>query len=137
MNFTHDEATLKSNRLTILAFLKRGPSTTDDIADHRMLQEAYVTAWTQIGRYDAFGKASRPELTFHRVSKDEELHITLIRLVEYLGHSNPFLVSLAYSNVGSPSYITILRFFLTSPSDTSHRCSPQGNPTNVALSVLA
>lgn len=34
-----------------------------------------------------------------RLSNDEEMNIILLRLVEYLGHPNPFVCAVAYSEV--------------------------------------
>ena len=39
-------------------------------------------------------------LTFHRCIKaEEEMNLILLRLIEYLGHSNPFISNLAFEEV--------------------------------------
>lgn len=35
-----------------------------------------------------------------RVSDDEETNIILLRLLEYLGHPNPYVCAVAYNEVG-------------------------------------
>jgi serine/threonine-protein kinase ATR len=40
-------------------------------------------------------------LTLFRVSGDEEMNIILLRLLEYLGHANPFVSGVAYTEVRS------------------------------------
>lgn len=35
----------------------------------------------------------------HRISSDDETNIVLLRLVEYLGHTNPLISGLAYDEV--------------------------------------
>lgn len=36
----------------------------------------------------------------NRISNDEEMNIVLLRLLEYLGHANPFVSGIAYTEVG-------------------------------------
>ena len=38
-------------------------------------------------------------LTLNRMLHDQELNITLLSLVEFLGHSNSFIVGVAYNEV--------------------------------------
>jgi hypothetical protein len=38
-------------------------------------------------------------LTFHRVSADRELNLVLLRLVEYLGHTNQIVSGAAFNEV--------------------------------------
>ncbi|RPA97874.1 hypothetical protein L873DRAFT_1828879 [Choiromyces venosus 120613-1] len=80
VNFKHGEELLRMNRIIIIEFLR---TLSDN--DERQLQETCVLAWSQFGR----------------VSSDEELNLTLIRLVEYLGHSNSFILGLAYNEIQS------------------------------------
>lgn len=54
------------------------------------------------------GKADAP----NRISNDEEMNIILLRLVEYLGHTNPFVCAVAYAEV----CIWIMSSFLLSYS---------------------
>lgn len=37
----------------------------------------------------------------HRVSGDEEKNIILLRLLEYLGHPNPYVCAVAYNEVSA------------------------------------
>ena len=42
-------------------------------------------------------------LTFDlRVSAGDEMNLVLLKLVEYLGHTNPLICGLAYDEVGIP-----------------------------------
>jgi hypothetical protein len=40
-------------------------------------------------------------LTLHRVSEDRELNLVLLRLVEYLGHTNQIASGAAFNEVGT------------------------------------
>lgn len=40
-------------------------------------------------------------LTFRRVSEDRELNLVLLRLVEYLGHTNQIASGTAYNEVST------------------------------------
>lgn len=40
------------------------------------------------------------QLIFYRISGDEEMNIILLRLLEYLGHSNPYISGVSYTGVG-------------------------------------
>ncbi|KAF8469032.1 hypothetical protein BDZ91DRAFT_776018 [Kalaharituber pfeilii] len=78
VNFSHDEQLLKANRYTIIAFLKTLSETEDSI-----LQETCVVTWGQIGR----------------MLSDQELNLALIALVQFLGHSNAFIIGVAYNEI--------------------------------------
>lgn len=39
--------------------------------------------------------------SLHRVSGDEEKNIILLRLLEYLGHPNPYVCAVAYNEVSA------------------------------------
>ncbi|KIW85501.1 hypothetical protein Z517_00892 [Fonsecaea pedrosoi CBS 271.37] len=74
----HDLSLARENRITALDFL--------DTLWHKEdfpLQETTVMALTQVAK----------------VVGDEELNIILVRLVEYLGHSNPYLGGLVYAEI--------------------------------------
>ncbi|KAH8154219.1 uncharacterized protein LAJ45_01987 [Morchella importuna] len=78
VGFSHDEGLLKENRIEILRYL-RAKSMSDEL----QYQETFVLAWSQIGR----------------VSAGSELNFSLIRLVEYLGHANSFIIGVAYNEI--------------------------------------
>ncbi|PWW75517.1 hypothetical protein C7212DRAFT_358109 [Tuber magnatum] len=80
VNFKHSQELLRMNRIMIIEFLR---TLSDN--DEGQLQETCVLAWSQFGR----------------VSSDEELNLALIRLVEYLGHSNSFILGLAFNEIQS------------------------------------
>ncbi|KAI9757305.1 MAG: hypothetical protein M4579_003516 [Chaenotheca gracillima] len=67
-----------SNLPIVLDFLRR-ISSTNELA----LQETCLMAWSQIAR----------------VATDDEFNIVLLRLVEYLGHTNPLISGLAYNEL--------------------------------------
>lgn len=41
----------------------------------------------------------------YSVSEDEEKNIILLRLLEYLGHPNPYVCAVAYNEVRTPGII--------------------------------
>lgn len=49
-------------------------------------------------------------LTRYRLSDDEEMNIILLHLVEYLGHSNPFVCAVAYAEVRTYCFYSIFTF---------------------------
>ncbi|KAL8834033.1 MAG: hypothetical protein Q9170_003964 [Blastenia crenularia] len=69
---------LRRNRVSALDFL-RGLSEKSDLA----LQETCILAWGQVAR----------------VSSGDETNIVLLRLVDYLGHTNPLVCGLAYDEL--------------------------------------
>ncbi|CUS11697.1 unnamed protein product [Tuber aestivum] len=80
VSFKDGQELLRMNRIMIIEFLR---TLSDN--DEGQLQETCVLAWSQFGR----------------VSSDEELNLALIRLVEYLGHSNSFILGLAFNEIQS------------------------------------
>ncbi|KIX95534.1 uncharacterized protein Z520_08654 [Fonsecaea multimorphosa CBS 102226] len=74
----HDLSLARENRITALDFLdslwQKGDAS---------LQETTVMALTQVAK----------------VVGDEELNIILVRLMEYLGHTNPYLSGLVYAEI--------------------------------------
>jgi serine/threonine-protein kinase ATR len=75
---SHTPAILHANRITALEFL-RTLSEKEDL----LIQETCLLSWCQVAR----------------VSEDDELNIVLFRLVQYLGHTNPFIHGLAYTEI--------------------------------------
>lgn len=73
-----DEEILKRNRITVLDYL-RSLSEKCELA----LQETCILAWGQIAR----------------ASTGDETNIVLLRLVDYLGHTNPLICGLAYDEL--------------------------------------
>lgn len=51
---------------------------------------------------------------FTRVSDDEEKNIILLRLLEYLGHPNPYICAVAYNEVRSEQCISLHLSFMIS-----------------------
>lgn len=78
--FRHDieEETLRRNRIAVLDYL-RSLSERCELA----LQETCILAWGQIARR----------------STEDETNIVLLRLVDYLGHTNPLICGLAYDEL--------------------------------------
>ncbi|KAI9798913.1 MAG: hypothetical protein M1825_004926, partial [Sarcosagium campestre] len=73
-----DEEILSENRMVAIDFLRKLSERSEV-----RLQETNVMAWGQCAS----------------VSADEELNLSLLRLVEYLGHSNPLIYGAAYSEL--------------------------------------
>ncbi|KAI4102058.1 MAG: hypothetical protein L6R37_004617 [Teloschistes peruensis] len=73
-----DEMVSRRNRVSALEFL-RNLSEKSELA----LQETCILAWGQIAR----------------ITSGDETNIVLLRLVEYLGHTNPLVCGLAYDEV--------------------------------------
>ncbi|KAL9604378.1 MAG: hypothetical protein Q9219_000566 [cf. Caloplaca sp. 3 TL-2023] len=73
-----DEDILRHNRVLALDFL-RSLSEKSELA----LQETCILAWGQVAN----------------VSSGDETNIVLVRLVEYLGHTNPLVCCLAYDEL--------------------------------------
>ena len=89
-----DPDILSKNRILSLDVL-RNLSGQSDLA----LQETCVLAWGQIARYvDPKVYTERADL-FPRVSNGDEMNLMILKLVEYLGHTNALLCGLAYDEV--------------------------------------
>ncbi|RDW66710.1 hypothetical protein BP5796_09459 [Coleophoma crateriformis] len=73
-----DNDVSRRNAVNAFAILR---SLSDQDTPH--LQETCILAWGQLGR----------------ISKDEELNIVLLKLVEYLGHANPITSGAAYNEI--------------------------------------
>ncbi|KAL9586349.1 MAG: hypothetical protein Q9212_000967 [Teloschistes hypoglaucus] len=87
-----DEMVSRRNRVSALDFL-RNLSEKSELA----LQETCILAWGQIAR----------------ITSGDETNIVLLRLVEYLGHTNPLVCGLAYDQIqriSNHSSSSILRF---------------------------
>jgi hypothetical protein len=50
----------------------------------------------------------------YSVSEDEEKNIILLRLLEYLGHPNPYVCAVAYNEVRTPEIIPQITLLLVS-----------------------
>ncbi|KAL8729547.1 MAG: hypothetical protein Q9166_004627 [cf. Caloplaca sp. 2 TL-2023] len=73
-----EDVMLRRNSVSTLEFL-RTLSEKSELA----LQETCILAWAQVAR----------------VSSGDEMNIVLLRLVEYLGHTNPLVCGLAYDEI--------------------------------------
>lgn len=65
------------------------------------LQEACILTLCRLARFVhvfVLFKLQAPN-SLHRVSDDEEKNIILLRLLEYLGHPNPYICAVAYNEV--------------------------------------
>ncbi|MCJ1394432.1 serine/threonine-protein kinase M1 [Xylographa bjoerkii] len=88
-----DDTFLRQNRITALEFL-RGLSERSGLA----LQETCLLAWGQIAT----------------VSSEDEMNLVLLRLIEYLGHTNPLICGLAYEEllrICGSTPVTAMRLF--------------------------
>lgn len=65
------------------------------------LQEACVLTLCRLAKLVNAPEPTVPQLNKspHRVSDEEEKNIILLRLVEYLGHTNPYVCAVAYNEV--------------------------------------
>lgn len=65
------------------------------------LQEACVLTLCRLARLVFVHPFLKLSLSFYfnRVSDDEEKNIILLRLLEYLGHPNPYVCAVAYNEV--------------------------------------
>lgn len=111
--------TRRANFVVILEWL-RNLSGKDDTP----LQEACIMTLCGLAMYVSHSQCPpSPMMTDSwmnpRVSEDEEKNIILLRLLEYLGHPNPYVCAVAYNEVGihqiiaTPGYPIIKRLKLT------------------------
>ena len=89
-----DSGILSKNRIRSLDVL-RNLSGQSDLA----LQETCVLAWGQISRYVEPKASTGHADLLPRVSSGDEMNLMLLKLVEYLGHTNALLCGLAYDEV--------------------------------------
>jgi serine/threonine-protein kinase ATR len=86
----------RANFVIVLEWLKN-LSEKDDMP----LQEACVLTLCRLARF--VYERPIPESIAHwiqnSVSEDEEKNIILLRLLEYLGHPNPYVCAVAYNEV--------------------------------------
>lgn len=93
-----DESVLLRNRICALDFL-RSLSETSELG----IQETCILAWGQIAQYvHLFPLTITRPLILYSVSRNDEMNIVLLRLTEYLGHTNPLLCGIAYDEVSAP-----------------------------------
>lgn len=71
------------------------------VKDDMPLQEACVLTLCRLAKLVNAPEPTVPQLNKspHRVSDEEEKNIILLRLVEYLGHTNPYVCAVAYNEV--------------------------------------
>lgn len=64
------------------------------------LHETFVLAWGQVGRYSGLQLLKfASEANAIRVVQDQELNVVLLKLLDYLGHTNPIVSGVAFSEV--------------------------------------
>ena len=85
------------NNQHIVLDVLRTISDQNDLALH----ETTILAWGQIARY--VGKSGVPSgsRSLSSMSTGDEMNIILLKLVEYLGHTNTLVSGLAYDEVES------------------------------------
>lgn len=88
-----DEALVRQNRFNILEILR---SIAEQNTIH--LQETCALAFGQVGRYMSYLYLLN-RADHLRILKDDEFNIVLVKLVEYLGHSNPIASGVAFNEV--------------------------------------
>ena len=83
------------NNKHIVLDVLRTISDQNDLALH----ETAILAWGQIARY--VGKSGIPcgSRSLSSISTGDEMNLVLLKLVEYLGHSNALISGLAYDEV--------------------------------------
>lgn len=104
----------RANFVVVLEWLKNLSGKAD-----MPLQEACIITLCKLATY-----VSTPQdlvtlahnLCLHSVSEDEEKNIILLRLLEYLGHPNPYVCAVAYNEVSNPE-IPIVTTLLSIPTD--------------------
>lgn len=87
----------RANFVTVLEWLKN-LSDKDDMP----LQEACVLTLCRLAKFvNSLKKTPGHQLIklMYRVSDEEEKNIILLRLLEYLGHPNPYVCAVAYNEV--------------------------------------
>lgn len=88
----------RANFVIVLEWLK-GLSDRDDVP----LQETCILTLCRLAKYVYVIIISywfrNSSICLYRVSDDEEMNIILLRLLEYLGHANPYVCALAYNEV--------------------------------------
>lgn len=87
----------RANFVIILEWLK-GLSDKDDMP----LQEACILTLCQLAKcvyVPIISLLISKLISLCRVAGDEEMNIILLRLLEYLGHPNPYVCAVAYNEV--------------------------------------
>jgi serine/threonine-protein kinase ATR len=92
-----DGSLMQRNRRNVLSLLR---SFSEEQVTH--LQETCILAWAQVGRYICTILGILCKSANHlRIVKNDELNIVLLKLVGYLGHSNPIVSGVAFNEVGA------------------------------------
>lgn len=94
----------RANFVIVLEWL-RNLSEKDDMP----LQEACILTLCRLARFVSQQQLlSTTHSAYHvtnRVSEDDEKNIILLRLLEYLGHPNPYVCAVAYNEVSNAECI--------------------------------
>ena len=88
------------NNQHIVLDVLRTISDQNDLALH----ETAILAWGQIARYVGKSGISSGSRSLSRMSTGDEMNLILLKLVEYLGHTNALISGLAYDEVGGLLY---------------------------------
>jgi serine/threonine-protein kinase ATR len=90
----------RANLVIVLEWL-RNLSEKNDMP----LQEACILTLCRLARFVTQHQILSPVHSAHhvtnRVSEDDEKNIILLRLLEYLGHPNPYVCAVAYNEVSN------------------------------------
>ena len=85
------------NNQHIVLDVLRTISDQNDLALH----ETTILAWGQIARYVSKSGIPSGSRSLSSMSTGDEMNLILLKLVEYLGHTNTLISGLAYDEVGS------------------------------------
>ena len=85
------------NNQHIILDVLRTVSDQKDLALH----ETAILAWGQIARYVGKSGISSGPRSLYTMSTGDEMNLILLKLVEYLGHTNALISGLAYDEVGA------------------------------------
>lgn len=110
----------RANFVVVLEWLK-SLSGKDDMP----LQEACIITLcglaTCVPSYCPKSCYLSSRFVMYSVSEDEEKNIILLRLLEYLGHPNPYVCAVAYNEVGSPdTLLSITLLFISTDMVTAY-----------------
>lgn len=96
----------RANFVVVLEWLKN-LSGKDDMP----LQEACIITLCGLAMCVSISQNYRYVISHFFVSsgsEDEEKNIILLRLLEYLGHPNPYICAVAYNEVSAPEIILLI-----------------------------
>lgn len=110
----------RANFVVVLEWLKN-LSGKDDMP----LQEACIITLcrlaTCVPSYSPKSRYLGSRSVVHSVSEDEEKNIILLRLLEYLGHPNPYVCAVAYNEVSTPeTLLSITLLFISTDRMTAY-----------------